>query len=104
MVIMGKGRTYEPETCAGAIRSALAKSAGRATAEELFNVVKRAGHWTDDNIWQEMLSHTVNLPASYHHYAAITPAQRFLYLREDGNYEMYDPAWHGRYQMGKRAI
>jgi hypothetical protein len=104
MVIMGKGRTYEPETCSGAIRSALAKSAGRATAEELFNVVKRQGHWTDDNIWQEMLSHTVNLPPSYHHYGAVTPAQRFLFLREDGNYEMYDPNWHGHFQMGKRSV
>jgi hypothetical protein len=104
MVIMGKGRAYEPETCSGAIRSALARSAGKATAEELFNQVKRAGHWTDDNIWQEMLSHTVNLPPSYHHYAIVTLAQRFLFLREDGNFEMFDPNWHGRYLMGKRIV
>ncbi len=104
MVIMGKGRTYEPETCAGAIRKALEKSAGRATAEELFNHVQRLGHWTDDSIWQEMMSHTVNLPPSYHHYALVVPAQRFLFLREDGNYELYDPSWHGYYQSGKRTI
>jgi hypothetical protein len=104
MVIMGKGRTYEPETCSGAIRSALVRSAGRATAEELFEQVKRTGHWMEDNIWQEMMSQTINLPPSYHHYAIVTPAQRFLFLREDGNYEMYDSTWHGHYQMGKRVV
>jgi hypothetical protein len=56
------------------------------------------------NIWQIMLSHTVNIPPSYHLYGLVTPAQRFLYMREDGNYEMYDRNWHGRYEAGRRIV
>jgi hypothetical protein len=104
MVIMGRGRSYEPETCSGALMSALAKMGNRATSQDLFNQVKKLGHWTDVNIWQEILSHTINLPPSYRVFPAITPAQRFLFLREDGNYEMYDMNWHGRYEQGKRVI
>jgi hypothetical protein len=64
MVIMGKERNCKPETCAGALHSVLVKFEGRATADELFSQVKRIGHWTDDTIWKEMLSHIVNSPPS----------------------------------------
>ena len=103
-MITGRSRSYEPENCASAIMGALARSGNRAPAQELFDQVKKLGHWTDENIWSEMLSHTINLPPAYHRFAGTTPAQRFLFLREDGNYEMYDPAWHGRYQNGKRVV
>jgi hypothetical protein len=101
MVIMG-GRRSEPETCPAALRSALAQMGSRATAETLFEQVRQQRHWTDANIWQTMLSHTVNLPASYRVYGLVAPEERFLFLREDGNYELYDRTWHGRYEMGKR--
>jgi hypothetical protein len=104
MVIMGRGRTFEPETCASALMSALARSGNRASADELFLQVKKTGHWTVEIIWTELLSHTVNLPPAYHRFPATTGAQRFLFLREDGNYEMYDPTWHGRFERGKRIV
>lgn len=75
MVIMGRGRTYEPETCAGSLMSALAKMGNRATAQSLFEQVKKLGHWTDENIWTEMLSHTINCPPAHHRFPMITPAQ-----------------------------
>ena len=102
MVIMG--RHPEPETCPGALRSALIQMGNRASALSLFEQVKKQGHWTDGNIWQTILSHTVNFPPSYHLYGMVTSAQRFLFLREDGNYELYDPNWHGRYENGKRVV
>jgi hypothetical protein len=104
MVIMGRSRNYEPETCESALRAALARAGNRAGAQELFEQVKKQGHWNDANIWQEMISHTINMPASCHYYGMVKQAQRFLFLREDGNYEMYDQNWHGRYEMGKRVV
>jgi len=103
MVIMG-GRRPEPETCPAALYTALVKMGSRAPAQTLFEQVRRLGHWTDSHIWQTMLSHSVNIPASYRLYGLVTPAQRFLFLREDGNYELYDPNWHGRYETGRRVI
>ena len=103
MVIMG-GRTQESETCPAALHSALTHMGGRASAQELFEFVRKQGHWTDGAIWQNILSHTINSPPSYHTYSMVTPAQRFLFQREDGNYELYDSKWHGRFEMGKRVI
>ena len=104
MVIMGRGRSYEPETCSGAIMSALVKLGNRASAQELFNMVEKTGHWTADNIWQVMLAHSVNIPAAYRKFPAIAPDQKFLFQREDGNYELYAPTWHGRFEQGQRLI
>ena len=104
MVIMGKGRALEPETCAGALHNALVRFEGRATADELFNQVKRRGHWTDDTIWKEMLSHTINSPPSIRHYPMVNAASRFLFQRDDGNYELYNSTWHGKLEQGKRIV
>jgi hypothetical protein len=98
------GRSQEPETCPSALRSALVQMGNRASAQALVEQVRKKGHWTDGNIWQTVISHTVNFPPSYHMYSMVTPAQRFLFLREDGNYEMYDRNWHGRYEMGQRIV
>ncbi|MCL2149461.1 MAG: hypothetical protein FWH51_00810 [Dehalococcoidia bacterium] len=103
MVILG-GRRSEPETCPAALHAALVKMGGRASAHTLFEQVERLGHWTKSHIWQTMFAHTVNIPASYHLFGLVTPDQRFIFLREDGNYELYDGNWHGRYEMGKRVI
>jgi len=104
MVIMGKGRAYEPETCAGELHATLVRFEGRATAEDLFNQIKRRGHWTDDTIWKEMLSHTINSPSSYHHFPMVSAASKFLFQREDGNYELYDSTWHGQFRNGRRVV
>ena len=103
MVIMG-GRRSEPETCPGALYSTLVKMGSRSSAQALFEQVRRLGHWTDSHIWQSMLAHTVNVPSSHYLFGLVTPDQRFLFLRDDGNYELYDAGWHGRYEKGKRVI
>jgi hypothetical protein len=103
MVIMG-GRGQEPETCPNALRKVLVQTGNRTTAQTLFEQVKKLGHWTDAAIWQTILSHTINCPPSYHLYGMVTAAQRFLFLREDGNYEFYDRDWHGHFEMGKRVV
>jgi len=103
MVIMG-GRRPEPETCPTAIRAALVSMGTRAPAQALFEHARKLGHWTDSHIWETMISHCINIPASYHIYGLVPPNQRFLLLREDGNYELYAPNWHGRYEMGKRVL
>ena len=103
MVIMG-GRRPSPRNCPDALRDVLVKMGSRAPAQTLFEQVRIFGHWMDSHIWETMFSYTVNVPASYHLYGLVTPDQRFLFQREDGNYELYDPAWHGKYEMGRRVI
>ena len=64
------------------------------SADELFAQVKHIGQgaWTDDHIWQEIMCHTVNLVPAYRHWPR---EERFLFQREDGSYELYDPSRHG---------
>ncbi len=42
----------------------------------------------------------VNLPPAYRHWS--NAPERFLFLREDGRYELYDPEKHGVYNNGLR--
>ncbi|RLE37842.1 hypothetical protein DRJ17_05595 [Candidatus Woesearchaeota archaeon] len=42
----------------------------------------------------------VNLPPAYRHWS--NAPERFLFLREDGRYELYDPEKHGIYSNGLR--
>jgi hypothetical protein len=104
MVIMGRSRKYEPETCAGAVMAAIVSLGNRGTAQELFEQVAKTGHWTDDNIWQVLLSHSINVPAAYHKFPGVSADQKFLLQREDGNYELYNPQWHGLFDQGKRVV
>ena len=85
---MTKG--YKGETCTEAIRASI-KTAEILTAYDLFNRIRESGTWTDDTIWQHLIAHVVNHPAARHHYAGFEP---FLYLHEDGRYELFDPAIH----------
>lgn len=63
-------------------------------ASELFEEVKIMGQgaWTDDHIAQRMMWHTANLWAAYMHWPS---GERFLFLKEDGSYELYEPSRHG---------
>lgn len=98
------GKGHHGETCAESIRESLKYLGNRATASDLFNEIKKRGTWSDDNIWQELLSYAVNLPGSYGHWPQVSSDKRFLFIREDGNYELYDPKWHGLYENGKRVV
>ena len=104
MVILGRSRKHDPETCSGAVKSAIISLGNRATAQELFGAVAKSGHWTDDNIWQVMLSHSINVPAAFRKFPGVSADQKFLFQREDGNYEIYSPTWHGIFDQGKRVV
>ena len=99
---MGQGKGHEGETCAEAMRMAIVALGCRASAQDVFDRVREMGDWTEDNIWQELIAHVVNLPPSYKHYYMVPQGKRFLFLREDGNYELYQTKWHGRYERGQR--
>jgi hypothetical protein len=85
---MGKG--YHNETCAEAVRAAL-RPGEVITFSELFGRVKRRGHWRDSTVWQHLMSLVVNLPPAKHQWPSANP---FLFLRGDGQYELYDLAVH----------
>lgn len=99
---MGKG--YHGESCNEAIKNVIDILGKRASAQDIFDEVRKMGAWTEDNIWQELIAGTVNLPASYKHYYMTPLEKRSLFLREDGDYELYQPARHGRYEEGRRII
>ena len=88
-------------TCRKAVKRALIElDGGPATAEELFSRVKSMGEWSDDTIWQHLMALVVNLPPAYGHWPNMP--ERFLFIREDGRYELYDPRKHGIYNNGLR--
>lgn len=85
---MGKG--HKGETCAEAIRTSIMK--GEIVAfPELFRRVKQKGTWKDETIWQHLMSLLLNLPPARYHWKNAKP---FLFLHEDGRYELYDPKIH----------
>ena len=73
---------------------------GPVTAEELFEKVRSKGNWSDDTIWQHLMQLVINLPPAYRHWPHAP--ERFLFLREDGKYELYDTEKHGTYIEGTR--
>ena len=86
-------------TCREAVKKAILKlGGGPVTAEELFNKVRSMGDWSNDTIWQHLMWLTVNLPPAYRHWP--NAPERFLFLREDGKYELYNPEKHGIYSNG----
>lgn len=91
---------YDGQTCAEAIYEVVAPNQP-ARFEEVFDSVSRKGAWRPDTIYQHMMLLVVNLPPAYHHWR--TAPERFLFLRPDGLYELYDEAKHGVFQDGTRV-
>jgi len=85
-----------------AARVALISLGNRASADALFEEIKSMGDWRDGNIWQTLLAHVINLPASYGHWSDTPVEKRFLFVLEDGDYELYNPQLHGEYLRGRR--
>ena len=80
------------ETCAEAIRESVAAKEV-VLFETLYRRVKAKGNWQDETIWQHLMSCVVNLPAARKR----SPGRRpFLFLRPDGQYELYDAKRHPR--------
>lgn len=85
---MVKGNTGESRK--EAIRNSL-KPGEVVTFSELFERVKCRGNWKDDTICQHLMSLVVNLPPARRHWPGTEP---FLFLHEDGTYELYDADKH----------
>lgn len=87
---MAKG--YRGESCVEVVRASF-------SAEEVLRFsklverVRKRGPWKPATIWQHLMALVVNLPPARHHFANVKP---FLFLRPDGQYEIYDQAKHPR--------
>lgn len=98
MEVMNMSRT----TCREAVRASIKElGGGPVGAERIFEATRRKGEWTDDTIWQHLMYLVVNLPPAYKHWSP--SSERFLFLREDGLYEIYSPTKHGTYREGERV-
>ena len=85
---MTKG--IQGQSCAEAIRTCFAGGKGILSYSQIFAQVKQQGSWKDITIWRHLMSLVVNLiPARYE-----WTNDKFLFLRPDGQYEIYDPAKH----------
>lgn len=90
---------YKGQSCAHAIYEVVA-SDQPARFEEAFEKVSLLGAWTPDTIHQHMMQLVVNLPPAYRRWPG--RRDRFLFLRPDGLYEIYDDTKHGVFEEGTR--
>lgn len=90
MAVSKTAKGHKGESCTEAIRESI-KKGEILSPQELFEKVKALGKWSEDTIWQHLIAHIVNLaPARYHYYGF----EPFLFLHEDGRYELYNPDIH----------
>jgi hypothetical protein len=82
---------FKGQTCADAIKDCFADQPVLA-ASSLFQRVQAQGDWAEETIWQHMMCLVVNLPPARHHWPLAR--QPFLFLRPDGQYEIYEDARH----------
>lgn len=99
---MGRGKGPGGKTCAEAIRDAIGLLGNGVSAKDIFDEVSKKNVWKDQTIWRHIMSCTVNLTAGYWEWKGLHPNKKFLFLREDGRYELYEPERHGRYVDGLR--
>ena len=86
---MTKG--HKGETCADALYAVM-KPGEILRFSELFARVKERGAWTNETVCQHLMSCLVNLPPARLHWPKSKP---FLFLHEDGRYELFDDRIHG---------
>ena len=89
---MGAGKGYKGESCNQVMREAI-KGYVIVSCSELYKRIKSRGAWTDDTIWQHFMANTVNLVPAKYRWPDFKP---FLFLRPDGQYELYDSRKHPR--------
>lgn len=78
------------QSCAEAIRECFMGGTEILSYSQIFEQVKQQGSWKDTTIWRHLMSTVVNLiPAQYE-----WTNKKFLFLRPDGRYEIYNPAKH----------
>lgn len=86
---MTKG--FRGESCSYAIKQSFAHSNQPLSYSQIIPLVKRQGDWKDITIWRYLMATVVNLfPArlEYPH------TEKFLFLRPDGRYELYNESIH----------
>jgi hypothetical protein len=81
---------YQGQSCAEAIRAVLTPG-GVITFSDLYKKTRALGSWKDETIYQHLMACVVNLPPARRHWPGVHP---FLFLREDGRYEIFDPRIH----------
>lgn len=95
---MAKG--HRGQSCADAIYEVVATHQP-VRFEDVFDKVRLQGAWTPDTIHQHMMQLVVNLPPAYRRWPS--RRDRFLFLRPDGLYELYNQARHGVFDEGTRV-
>ncbi len=90
---------YHGESAPEAIKDALVYLGNRASYKNLFAETRKRGTWKDRNIWITLMAEVVNLPPSYDEWPN---ENRFLFLREDGSYELYSAELHGKFIKGEK--
>jgi hypothetical protein len=99
---MAGGKGVNGQTCEQLIHKAITQVGSPCDSDNLFEEVKRKWTGKDDAIWQHLMSCVVNLPPAYFHWPKKKEEDRFLLLREDGRYELYNPSKHGTYRNGTK--
>jgi len=99
---VGKAKGKHGETLAEALKILLGRYASPVSGQFLLDEVSNMGNWKPDHIHQGLMEFVINLPPSYWRYPGTGENKRFLFLREDGDYEHYQPAKHGRFVQGRR--
>lgn len=82
---------YQGQTCSDAIKAYFKRSEEPLSYSRIFKEVKQQGAWKNTTIWRHLMRTVLNLiPARYEW----RTTDKFLFLRPDGRYELYDPKMH----------
>ena len=88
---MTKG--YRGESCSYAIKQCFTHGNQPLSYSQIFSVVRRQGDWTDTIICRHLMSTVVNLISAWYEWAS---TGKFLFLRPDARYELYNESIHPR--------
>ena len=94
---MAKG--YHGETCPEVIHEIVAANQP-VMFPDLLSMVSERGTWSANTIYRQTMKWTINLPPAYLEWP--TSQSRFLFLRPDGLFELYDEEKHGLFRKGTR--
>lgn len=86
---MTKG--YKGESCSEVIKNCFKDGKQTLSYSQIFSSVRSQGDWTDTTICRHLMSTVVNLiPARFEWVST----EKFLFLRPDGRYELYNESIH----------
>ncbi len=92
----------ERPTCREAIRHIMEEEGGGPASYSLLeSELMGMDRWSKHTIYQQLMAVVINLPPAYRRWPS--KRERFLFLREDGRYELYDRERHGIYELGERV-